>query len=540
MLSEKRISLLTELQTSKNKASQYVRNQIRTNGRLYGGCEGRPLETALTIHLFRDFPSIKNTECDHYYEILLAYCHQFWENSHQRLTGTLADIDTLLSNLLMSRVCEDQPAESLVFQRVPESFNTFTHPSNTRKRILFSILLAEMGIIPFQSLDFNLESFSSESFHLFASLIMTAAKILYAIGREHLSAITSEDVDFLLKNQSSDGGWENHVLLTLVTLMALTKIGADPEPISRGVAFVIRQIRANGSVPFIVDEDTWVTCMAGFVLTKVDRLDPTLPRVAAYIASQQLPSGGWCYTEGSRTSDTDDLAICLSFLKLFDSALYAENIRKGEMHLIALQNEDGGFPAFVRGAASEVEITAKAIMALSHEGGAFDNEVARAIHWLNAVQDQNGSFRREWKLSSSYPVAQVMHALRFTRTISSSDDSIRQIRRRSVDYILGIQNSDGGWSPIPGVMQSSVLSTSYALIALCSAEIDAYPDAIIRGTEYILTHQEPSGEFISEPDSLSPRPILCDVKPLNTIYPLWAVSDLSNAIESMPPESAAR
>lgn len=537
MPKEELIILREKLRASQENASNFIRAQIRFDGRLYGGCEGRPLETVLAIHLFRDFPAIKNAEIDGHCESLLAYCRRFWQTKISSFTGTFADIDSIISHMLLTRVIDDEPAESIFFRRIPQSFNAFAHPSNKRKRILFSILLAEMGVISFHSLSFEWEHFSSKSYHLFAAMIMTSAKILYAVGHDNSSAITNEDVRFLLRNQSPNGGWENHVLLTLVTLMALAKIGASPESVSRGVNFIVSQIRPDGSVPFIVDEDTWVTCMAGFVLNKADHHHPVLPAVARYIAGQQRASGGWCYTEGSKTDDTDDLSICMAFLKFFDANLYADSIRKGEAHLLSLQNEDGGFPAFVQGAASEVELTAKAVMALCCNTRQFDQEVSRAVHWLNIAQETNGSFRMEWKLSSVYPVAQVMYAMRFAQAIGSLEEPIRQIQRRCVDYTLSIQNEDGGWSPLPRVKLSSVLSTAYALIALCSAEGAAGSEAIRKGAEYLLSKQDDTGEFISAPDSLSPRPIVCDVRPLSTIYPLWAISDVLEFISSTSDES---
>jgi squalene-hopene/tetraprenyl-beta-curcumene cyclase len=515
--------LFEQLSRASVKARAFLQSQIGADGRLRGGCEGRPLETTLTIHLFRNFPSIRNQALDQHSDALLAYCERFYSSAAFRSTGTILDIDTTLSRTLVSKIIDDHAPESLIARGIPRSFNTFTHPSTARKRILFSILLAEMGIISFHALEFDWDQFSSKEYHLFASLIMTAAKILYAVGREQRSAIGNSDVNFLVENQSPNGGWENHVLLTLATLMALTKLGTHSDAVARGVDFVVRQIRVDSSVPFITDEDTWVTCMAGFVLAKADRSHPHLGRVAEYIASQQLPSGGFAYSEGVKTDDADDLSISLTFLKQYDAARFQDAIRRGEARLLSLQNEDGGFPAFIRGASSEVEITAKAIVTLTSDPRTHEDRVEHALAWLASAQDVTGAFRREWKISSSYPIAHVMYALNRARL---DHPSSLGIRRKAAAYILDIQEEDGGWSPLPGALPSSVLSTAYALIALCNASDPVDPAVLTKASEYILQHQEETGQFPSAPDSVSPRPIICDVKPLSTIYSLWAVSEM--------------
>lgn len=525
-------TLLGELHRAKRKANTLLQSQIGPNGRLHGGCEGRPLETTLAIHLFHDFPSIYSEPLDHHYHALLNYCQHFYGSFQPRYTGTVLDVDTILSDTLISKIIDDHAPESVIYRRIPRSFNTFTHPSTQRKRILFSVLLAEMGVLPFQTLELDWKLFESDEYHLFAALIMRAAKILYALGRGERAAIRETDIAFLIENQSPNGGWENHVLLTLSTLIALAKLGVHREAVARGIAFVVRQIRLDNSIPFITDEDTWVTCMAGFVLIKADRAHPQLDRIAEYIASQQLPSGGFAYSEGVKTDDADDLSICLTFLKQYDAARFQDTIRRGESRLVSLQNEDGGFPAFVRGASSEVEITAKAIVTLTCDTRAHEDRVEHALAWLASAQDTTGSFRREWKVSSSYPIAHVMYAL--SRARPDHPLSL-DIRRKAAAYILEIQDKDGGWSALPGALPSSVLSTAYALIALCNAADPVDPAVLVRAAEYILQKQEETGQFPSAPDSLGPRPILYDVKPLSTIYSLWAVSEMIDFLSGARP-----
>src|SRR5690606_25983370 len=223
-----------------------------------------------------------------------------------------------------------------------------------------------------------------------------------------------------------------------------------------------------------------------------------LNAVARYIAAQQQADGGWAYAEGVRQTDADDTCVCVSFLARLDPIAFREPIRCAQWYLTGLQNLDGGFPTFLRGAASEAEITAKAILALTGSSSAgFAARIARAWSWLARAQRGDGSFRAEWKLCATYPALHVLAAA----AAAGPDPTIARVRAGAVDFLRSARQRGGGWGLRPRDRAVHLLSTAYAIAGL--ATVDGLERSeLARSVALLLEMQASDGGFSGSGDSL--------------------------------------
>nr|WP_276603021.1 prenyltransferase/squalene oxidase repeat-containing protein [Nannocystis pusilla] len=279
-------------------------------------------------------------------------------------------------------------------------------------------------------------------------------------------------------------------------------------------------MRPGGGVPFITNEDIWVTCLAGLVLTEARRPAHELQRCEQFLVSQQQADGGWGYAEGVSQTDADDTSVVLSLLARRNPLIHRPSIRRAVANLLALQNSDGGFPTFVRGAASEAEITAKSITALRASHMAPPAVIDAAWAWLARAQQPTGGFRGEWKLCVTYPAFHVINAAAGQRPGTRAAD----IRRRCVGFLRDLRRGDGGWPIHPDDRRSHVLSTAYALAGLAACPGSLSSGELNESALALLAGQGRSGGFAAEADSLGPRPFVYDVPLLATLYSVWALA----------------
>jgi squalene-hopene/tetraprenyl-beta-curcumene cyclase len=496
-------------------------------GRVHAGCESRAVETALALHLLTRYASPEMAAHKARAQLKL-YCMQYsaryrgWHPS-----DSPSDLHDALSLALVGSVLADDDLERHAGEVLRGAVDRLLLAQAPRKRLLFTVMLAELGFVDFAELKIPDDAFVSPENHLFAQLALSGARMIYhhATGRD----VRGEDVEIVLAHQGRDGGWEHHILATLVILIALRRACIAKDAVELGLAFVLRQIRHDGGVPFIPDEDTWVTILTGFVLGKIDPTHALLPSIAEYVASQQLETGGWAYTETARLDDVDDTAVATAFLAGHAPLRYASVLACAHQRLAEWQRLDGGVSTFVRGASSEVEITAKWVTAMLHHRPTPIHAISRALHWIRAARSSEGSFRPEWKLSCMYPMAHVAQALRAASSTPRLDVH-PDLRPNLLSYLERHQNWDGGWGAVAGSHVSDVSSSAYALIALSACE--GNPDAIKRGCIYVMGAQRPSGEFNVVGDSMGPRPLLNDIKALGSVYAAWALWEASVALDT--------
>jgi squalene-hopene/tetraprenyl-beta-curcumene cyclase len=508
------------------RARAWLCAAISPQGRVAAGCEGRALETALALHLLRTLgwhPDVQQR--------LEQYCRRYVAHTSTSTSSRAGQLDCLLS-LAVTKGVLATPLSERELTNLQQALAGFSHPSQWRKQALIQVLMAELGVFPAPPMVVPRERARSKANQVWVTLILTAVRILNTLQRGRVDEINDEDVQFLVSMQAANGGWEQHILGTLVILLTLARLGRAWESVARGVQFVLSSIRNDGGIPFIPNEDTWVTCMTGHVLLRAGEPASRLAHVAAYLRAQQRPDGGWAYAAGVTQSDADDTSVCLMFLAHQGRADNRPALGKAVRYLAALQNSDGGFPTFVRGAPSEAEITAKALQSLGELGRSQGQIVRKAWRWLLMNQAEDGSFRTEWNLCSTFPIMHVLEASMACGHFRPSD--VISVRRRCVDFLLRHRRPDGGWAIHPDDLGTHSLSTAYALGALARIGYPLSTHEVYRSAELVLASQRDDGAFEAPADSTGPRPFILDVPTLATVYSLWALSQVRDALAATP------
>lgn len=297
--------------------------------------------------------------------------------------------------------------------------------------------------------------------------------------------------------QPAGGGFLEATPLTSFVIMSLLAGGVRQNPVvSRGVEFLARSVRADGSWPIDTNLATWVTTLSVNALAADGRLREHLSQsergtICTWLLAQQYrvvhpytgaPPGGWAWTDlPGGVPDADDTAGALLALRNLGELTpeVDEAARAGVGWLLGIQNRDGGIPTFCRGWGklpfdrSAPELTAHALRAWSAWRDRLPNQLAskvdgaatRAENYLRSSQSPGGSWTPLWfgnqhapdEANPTHGTARVLQALAAAPATEST--------RRAVAWLLAAQNQDGGWGGAPGVA-SSIEETCQAVHAL--------------------------------------------------------------------------
>lgn len=325
--------------------------------------------------------------------------------------------------------------------------------------------------------------------------------------------------------QPPNGGFLEATPLTSFVTMSLVGCGLADHPVARrGVDFLLKSVRADGSWPIDTNLATWVTTLA------VNALGPSIHevmsaeergRILDWLLGQQYRTvhpytgaapGGWAWTDlPGGVPDADDTAGALLALKQLDdgSPRVREAAIAGVKWLLDLQNRDGGIPTFCRGWTnlpfdrSSPDITAHALRAMLLWKAEFANfggrdlPLWRAVRYLFQAENKDftwtplwfGNQRNSDELNPVYGTARVVIAL--------SDIHQSSALEFGVAWLSQVQLTDGGWgAQVAGV--SSVEETALAVEAFADS-LRAMSDAdlresawtgLTRGTDWLLRRIE--------------------------------------------------
>jgi squalene-hopene/tetraprenyl-beta-curcumene cyclase len=370
------------------------------------------------------------------------------------------------------------------------------------------------------------------------------------------------------------GGFLEATPLTSFVVMSLASIGRTTHPVvERGVKFLINSVRPDGSWPIDTNLATWNTTLAINALLPdsansdrsatptmfaihdtnghADAVSPALddPRLLEWVLRCQhrerhpytgAAPGGWAWTDLSGgVPDVDDTSGALLALAAMrerqrqpsDRGRIDQAALLGLRWLVDLQNGNGGWPTFCRGWGklpfdrSGSDLTAHALRAIASwrrvllelPEGIYEAELERArrrgLEFLARTQAPDGSWSPLWFGNQDHPqeenpiygTSKVLLAYRDLRLMEGV------IPRRGVGYLLGCQNSDGGWGgaglkmkSATATARSSVEETALAVEALLGADASGtewsgkLPEALAHGVGWLSAaveegrHQEPS------------------------------------------------
>jgi squalene-hopene/tetraprenyl-beta-curcumene cyclase len=323
--------------------------------------------------------------------------------------------------------------------------------------------------------------------------------------------------------QDESGGFLGATLATAVVVMNLAGSGRAEHPaVRKGVDFLLRTARSDGSWPIVPDLATRNTAIAVGALMAAGE-DPRELKCLDWLLARQQRSeshagampGGWAATDGSGSlGDTWSTSGALLALaawrrdKRVDESI-VRSAAAGVRWLVAMQNEDGGWPMLcpggraTRSKQSSSELTARALRALAawrdavvpgpQQAPVARNEletgmataIEGGLRYLAAAQQPEGAWA---PLSVGSPSCAdeeniVLGAALVLLALGDLDRLDTRQAERGLDWLVAAQQTDGSWQAGPRRDAAKpdhgggVLETSLAVNALLSCGDSAAREA---------------------------------------------------------------
>jgi squalene-hopene/tetraprenyl-beta-curcumene cyclase len=341
---------------------------------------------------------------------------------------------------------------------------------------------------------------------------------------------------WVLRRQEADGSWGGIQPPWVYSLIALHVRGypVDHPAIAAGLAglerFTIQEPDSRRLEA--CQSPVWDTALALVALSDAGAApdDDALVRAADWLLREQvrlvgdwavrrpkLAPGGWSFEfANDYYPDVDDTAeVVLALLRADhpDRARLETAIRDGIAWLEGMQDAGGGWGAFDAANTKRIlrdlpfcdfgevidppssDVTAHALEMLAAAGLADGEAARRAIGWLSAEQEADGSWFGRWGVNHVYGTGAVVPAL-VAAGIPASDWRIR----RAVRWLEAHQNADGGWGEDArsyrdpswiGRGPSTASQTAWALLALHAA--GERSTALADGVEFLVRTQRENG-----------------------------------------------
>ncbi len=272
--------------------------------------------------------------------------------------------------------------------------------------------------------------------------------------------------------------------------------------------------------------------------------------------------GGWAFQyDNPHYPDLDDTAVVAMAMDRADrdglgaaGGPHAQAIARAREWVEGLQSRDGGWAAFDadntyyylnniafadHGALLDpptADVTARCVSMLAQLGATRQTSasLARGIDALIAEQEKDGSWFGRWGVNYIYGAWSALCALG-----AAGQDRRSEPVRRAVEWLLRIQNTDGGWGesgdsykldhqgfePSP----SAASQTAWALLGLMAVGEADHP-SVARGVGYLAATQGKDG-FWNEPFHTAtgfPRVFYLRYHGYSKFFPLWALARYRN------------
>ena len=269
--------------------------------------------------------------------------------------------------------------------------------------------------------------------------------------------------------------------------------------------------------------------------------------------------GGWAFQYANpHYPDVDDTAVVAMAMDRVQSESgrkdFAAGLARAKEWILGMQSANGAWGAFDadneyyylnnipfadHGALLDPpteDVTARCLSMLAQFGETAANSqaVARGIDYLRRTQLAEGSWYGRWGMNYIYGTWSVLCAL---NAVGVDHDAPQM--RKAVDWLVAIQNEDGGWGEDGASYKldyhgyerapSTASQTAWALLGLMAAgEVD-HP-AVARGLKYLADTQGADG-FWDEPRYTAtgfPRVFYLRYHGYAKFFPLWAMARYRN------------
>ena len=375
--------------------------------------------------------------------------------------------------------------------------------------------------------------------------------------------------------QPRGGGFLEATPLTSFVVMSLVAAGESTHPVvERGVAFLERSVRADGSWPIDTNLATWVTTLSVNALARRpdwrDRLGAAArASLSRWLLDQQYRErhvytdadpGGWAWTDlPGGVPDADDTPGALLALHALDAggAEHRDAAGAGIGWLLDLQNADGGIPTFCRGWGalpfdrSSPDLTAHTLRAWTAWRPVLpdalrvrtERATTRAVRFLEQAQQPDGSWVPLWfgnqaapdETNPVYGTARVIEGLAALSDIETAPAAEHQ----AALWLIDAQGDGGGWGGAPGV-RPSIEETAVAVSALAlllplprAAAVAGLDDAVSRGVQWLTDATNGGRRVETAPIGL----YFAKLWYSETLYPqVFALGALAAAATSRPVE----
>ena len=273
----------------------------------------------------------------------------------------------------------------------------------------------------------------------------------------------------------------------------------------------------------------------------------------------QVRPGGWAFQYANpHYPDLDDTAVVAMAMdrarRIDADRRYDQAIERGAEWVKGLQSRNGGWAAFDvdnvyeylnnipfadHGALVDPptdDVTARCVSMLAQLGEIprQSGSLSRGVNYLIVRQTGEGGWYGRWGLNYIYGTWSVLCAL----NACGLDAKTPQIRK-AVDWLICIQNADGGWGEDGTSYKldyrghepsaSTASQTAWALLGLMAGgEID-HP-AVTRGIRYLLEAQTKDGFWNEERFTATgfPRVFYLRYHGYRKFFPLWALARYRN------------
>ncbi|QFZ19561.1 terpene synthase family protein [Saccharothrix syringae] len=482
--------------------------RVAPDGRLIDTCTSRVVESAVFLRLLEDVDR--------------GGTHSGERQSLRRYLVATQAPDEGSTIVRDAALGNPDPARAARFRA------TFTHATGERKRVLIGTVFSLFDLVP--KADLPTVDYRGQA--VWTELVLCANNILgdHARGRSNPA-----DQAFLVGRLAATvpgRPLHGNILTHLIALHALRTFQPKGPLLASGIATVSATRRPDGGVPFVSSQDTYLTAMAGIALAASGERRDVVARMADWIAATQLPDGGWGYCSETTQTDVDDTSRCVEFLRAVDAHRHRGTIAAAEDYLVGMAGADGGFPTYLAGHASEADMTAGAVIALSPARDRHARLLDAAVDYLVGQGRADGTFPVSWTLSESSVICHVLDALHAVPG-ADSDERVRRVTDTSTRRLRTTQNRDGGWGRHPGD-PSDVLSTAQAVTALAHRGVTAPLD---RAGRWLRAQQRADGSFPSIADQAAPRPHPYHYPSLADIHSLQALNGLR---PPAPPDTGVR
>ncbi len=270
----------------------------------------------------------------------------------------------------------------------------------------------------------------------------------------------------------------------------------------------------------------------------------------------EVRPGGWAFQyENPHYPDLDDTAAVVLAMHRFaerpedTSDAFDEAIERGSEWVLGLQSRNGGWGAFDADNTREylnnipfadhgalldpptADVTARCVGMLAQLGRPADRmALERGLRFLRGQQREDGSWYGRWGINYIYGTWSVLCAFRAAHVNSTAPET-----RRAVDWLLSIQNRDGGWGEECSSYElnagshqsacSTASQTAWAILGLMAAD-EVANSAVERGVAYLIDTQQADG-FWAEPHFTAtgfPRVFYLRYHGYPKFFPLWALA----------------